>query len=877
MVSPNSTLPGDEKEQDSAYNPGEQAYLEGMAQGKTRSEKADDSESVKDAEENPDDTTGGWKSNVGRSPSKTATKFTAKLVAFAKKRGATVGIIGILGLGGGALAGFAGPASMIINLMSNITITNDSSSTALERRFMKVLGYSTNGDPVCANTSKNLKCKMGRISNSALYKLEKKGFVAEFDNDTTNKNKRFGYPSKNPKGYTVEVNGRSAYVTAKDLPGFLVKNPKLASKVLGTGGAFNLRVKAWTGKHITEKFLNPFGIKKNGGLADGENRAATAKERREVAFKKLRETIPGISELDNVVKNVDKKVNDHLGKAKKGGAGYTLAVAGCIAVKAPGYIAAGVAAVQLAQVLPVINDVVLSPGSKLKASGVDTENAATADDMDAIGTILTEQAPRESDGKMSSALNSAILLSAIGINKGRAPVSKSFTPGYSYLTSPIVTEANKANKKSEAACNTILSPAAMYTALAVDSAITIAASATIIGGVIKVGASLIVTEVAAQVVSTVAGDAARQAVTEVASNNKIATAQGEAMGEVLGVSALTFFPSGGMGRYLPGQKVADLEGYAQLQKENEAFHREMDIASLSPFDTSSRYTLLGSIVHNYTMASISSGTYSNNFFAQLSSLAALPFKSLSTSANAAPNFSTESCNYAADFALDTGDPSTTPAINAAGLPCTGITPTQAGMDLETAIELVQNEGWLDESKDFADDATIADLVESGYIVADTPMTDFMESCSNAATGDYLFNSAGCTVNSTTKAPGAANNSLTGNEACANDACSGDEFGDGSAGVKNARALEAISVVLLDFQAHQILNGEDDLDSAQTEVEEEPITSTKSTDEYVYLSSYFDTQPAARTPAEQMKPVMLLGNTKNEFIVSRRTAGQVYTA
>jgi len=875
MVSPNSTLPGDEKEQDSAYNPGEQAYLEGMAQGKTRNEVTDDSESVKNAEENPDDTTGGWKSNVGRSPSKTATKFTAKLVAFAKKRGATVGIISILGLGGGVLAGFAGPASLIINLMENLSISNDSSSTALERRFMKVLGYSSTGDPVCANSTRNIKCKMGRISNSAVNKLKNKGIVAYYSDDAKNTNKRFGYPSKNPTGYTVELNGKSVNVAAKDLPGFLVKNPKIASKVLGTGGAINLRVKAWTGKHLSEKFLSPFGVKKNGGLADGENGASTPRERTENTFKKLRENIPGITKLDAVVDGVKGKVDKHLGKAKKGGVGYTLAVAGCIAVKAPGYIAAGAAAVQIAQVLPVANDVILSPGSKLKASGVDVANSFTQDDMSAIGSVLTEETPRASDGKNSSALNSPILLSALGVNKGRAAVSKDYTPGYSILTSPAVIAANKADKQSKEACNAILSPAAMYTALAVDSAVTIAASATIIGGVIKVGASLILTEVAAQAASAVTGEAARQAVTELATNNKIATAQGEEFGDVLGVSALTFFPAGGMSRNIPALKESQVEEYTVIQKENEAFQREMDIASLSPFDTTSRYTLLGSIIHNYTMASVTSGSYSTNFLSQLSSFVSLPFKSLTTSVGAVPSFSKESCGYAAEFGLSTEDPNNTPAINAAGLPCVGLI---SNMSVETAINLVEDEGWLDESKDIPDDATITDLVTSGYIVADTPLTDFIESCSDAATGDYLFNSAGCTVNTTTKDPLSVNGSLSGNESCAEGTCVGstDDFADAPVeGVSNPRALEAISVFLVDFQTLQILNGEDDLDAGDVEVEEPVTTTSETTDTHQYISTYFEVFPTVRTPTSETKAVTLVSHAKNDYTLGRRATSQVY--
>src|SRR5690606_6670644 len=114
--------------------------------------------------------------------------------------------------------------------------------------------------------------------------------------------------------------------------------------------------------------------------------------------------------------------------AKKGGVGYTLAVASCIGIKAPAYVAAGVAAVQLAQLLPIANMTVLSPGAKLKASGADITNEITMEEANEIGTLLTEKVPRESDGKATSALDSPYLLAAIGAGSGTLAVSK-YAPG----------------------------------------------------------------------------------------------------------------------------------------------------------------------------------------------------------------------------------------------------------------------------------------------------------------------------------------------------------------------------------------------------------------------------------------------------------------
>jgi hypothetical protein len=106
-----------------------------------------------------------------------------KALRFAKKRGGIIGLISIFGIGGGILAGFFGPASMLISMTENFSLANDSSSTALERRFMMIFGNMTDekNDPICANNSKSIKCKMGRISNKALKQLSKKNVVAVID------------------------------------------------------------------------------------------------------------------------------------------------------------------------------------------------------------------------------------------------------------------------------------------------------------------------------------------------------------------------------------------------------------------------------------------------------------------------------------------------------------------------------------------------------------------------------------------------------------------------------------------------------------------------------------------------------------------------
>ena len=104
-----------------------------------------------------------------------------KVFAFAKKRGGIIGLIAVFGISGGILASFFGPASMLISISQNAILKNDTSSSTLQHRFLSVFGFTTgDADTICAKSTKNIKCKMGRISNSALDKLTKSGPFLDF-------------------------------------------------------------------------------------------------------------------------------------------------------------------------------------------------------------------------------------------------------------------------------------------------------------------------------------------------------------------------------------------------------------------------------------------------------------------------------------------------------------------------------------------------------------------------------------------------------------------------------------------------------------------------------------------------------------------------
>ncbi len=741
-------------------------------------------------------------------------KFSFKSI---NKKKSTIGILlGLFGVGGGFLVGFLGPASMLVNLTQNMTLANDSSSTSMQRRFTKIFGNMTDPDnnAICKGSTNNkMKCRVGRLSNSAIRNLDKKGVTAIGSDGKKMPIKRLGYPSENPARYQFDIDGKKKTVNAKDLKGFLLQpeNRKYANSIMGRSGAFNMRYKAWTGKHINSKLWRPIGANLRGGFADGKNKGENSRDRLAGIREKIKATIPGSEKLEGASNAIRDKAKQHVGKAKKGGSTYTVAVAGCVAVRAPAFIASGVAAVQLLQVMPMASDMILSPGSMTMAGDIQSS------DVDAINTTLTNQAPNE-NGDMKSALDSKYLLSAMGVNKAKPPASE-FSPGYSILTGSLVENSREIDEKTRPACNVILSPAAMWTAVALNTAVTAAASATIVGGIIKIGVGLAVGEIATRATSALVGETAEKVLTEAAQNDKIPNAEGEALGDVLGIGALAVFSSGGMARNLPTLSESQVVAYDEIRQENMAFNREMDIASLSPFDTSSRYTFLGSIVHSTQMAFISKP--SSSPFSMLGSLFGAPL-TLASNANATLNQTQNSCGYAKDFNMETDSPSTTPAINVAGLPCTGITPVQDSMSTSEALELLTAEGWLDNTKDIPEDATVESLLEGdggiGYIKKDTPLYEFIVSCGNSyLTGDYLFNSSGCIASQgvaggSTVGDSCTTDSETGEQVCASQIDMGEDNVE-IEGIKNQRSVQAMSVFLLDFQIAQSVNGFDEDDGS----------------------------------------------------------------
>ena len=829
-----------DSETDSRLNPAEQAKFDQISAGYDSGSELSDREKDaindlesqfdnKDSDLNPNqndsasaavnDQESSVPGNGFYQPSVGKKKSPVTFKSLLKKRGPIAAIAGILGLGGGIMGIFLSPATMLQNIMENFTWKNDSASVAKESRMKKVMNKmigASDDAGICNN--KKIKCKTGRLSNKALKRFKKSGLIPVDADGKEMDIKGRGYPEKNPTHWKVEGLNDGKPIESSKLKDELLKkeNRKIASKVYGRTGLFKMRFRAWTGKHIS-KLYDKFNLKRNSAISKIDKKLGI-KEKRE----KFKEKLPKFK-AGSASKNISDGVDKLSGKLKKGGLAYAISAGACAAVKIPNLIAAGVAAIQLAPLLGIVMDVILSPGSQAKASGLDSSGGGFSQEtMETIGTMLTERGKMKgSDNAEGSALDSPYLLAAMGVNNDKPGIAKNYIPGYSVATNPIVQGFNEAKEATEGVCDYILSPVAMYASMAVEAAVS--ASTGGISAIVSWVGKAALSEVTKKVLEYAVGDQVKTILEELAKKFLVPNnAQYKDLGDSLGVGAAAFFASGSMGQMLPGLKMSQLAEFNGIQIANEEFQKEMDIASLSPFDTSSRYTFLGSIFHNMGNMMIANGTYSKTPVAMLSNILRLPSMALSYSSTAkaaSGMYSDKYCGYAKDFYMGSGS-SEDPAVNMAGLPCTGITNSQANMSVEEAIQIAEDEGWIQKDMDIPDGADISDLMNNGYIVKDTPLHDFVEDCGDASTGSYWFSNGGCTAPSdSTRVAKITEKTYKDGEG---KAITNESFEtENSAKQYDDRKLSAMSVLLIDFQIAQSINGEDDEEDAPSTTAKAP--------------------------------------------------------
>ncbi len=730
-------------------------------------------------------------------------------------------------------------------LMGGLSDVNDNTSKTMERRLnhQLVKDIAKGGNPKATESTLAIRDKMDTISQHTLDRLEKRGVKPIFKDGQAPK--PGAKPTHNPTHYEIDMGPgkkpRTLTKSAKEMPSFLLdkNNREVAGRVLGgKRGIKNLGTQAWRGK-TASKFYREIGVAKDGRFLRGGILGKSLTDR---VSSWAREKVPGIKQVDASLEKLQGKVTKQLRGGRKAGVAYMVALGGCIAVKMPGFVASSYAKVQLAQAITVLMDVVLTPGSMARGAFYEEY---TQDNKDTVGRYLTKRVYSSDEersvahGKAAkSALESAYLLAALGIGDNKLPVPEDLSPGYKVLTSPLVLGPNALDKNEmwRSMCNTIMSPTAIYTAIAANMAINIVSEMSIVGPLLNTAATLMVTEVAIATTKHVLQDTLTTILEDLMTNDNIVKAienGGEDAGTVMGIAARAFFNAGGMARYENVLSMSAVSENAAMMQEVRDFEKEVDIATLSPFDISSKYTFLGSIVHNTRMAALAGGYYGNGLSSVISSILNLPATSFglisNDTAQAATKLSITQCSYAEEWGLDTGDPDTTPAITVAGVPCVGLTREQDAMDRDEALQIMIDEGWVDEHKEIGENDGLDDLVANGVIKPNTPLTDFMESCGDPGSGMYLLNASGCIVSKTPHIrdedpldndlniqcfewdnpdTGEKERKCAYDEAAESDNYENDDYIEDMPGITNKRSLLAIPVFLLDYQVATIMRDED---------------------------------------------------------------------
>ena len=689
-----------------------------------------------------------WKNNVTTGASKKLAKGILKGKGALIGAGGSIGVIGVIL----SMMGYAGLASLPMSLTNNAVSKNDARGSILERRLANKISYKMRKSSTICDT-KLAACRAGKIPKSMLSAMADNGIEA-YKGNTAIKADGNGYieNDKIPDNYRyTDSKGKLVTVNADNFAKNYKSNPEFRKMFKG---AYNMRYRGYTGKYIEKNFFKKFGIKKKGGLAGEAD--LTDKNASEKLDSRLK-TNPDTTSEDGVKRTFkermqnlrDRSVNKI--KRSKGDLLLLVGATGCTAVDMPKFIANSYRAIQLAQILVLVSDIVLSPGGMQQAGDIDGEKIA------AIGNLLTEKTKNADGSTGKAAVDSAILQSAIGVNTNKVSVTK-YTPGYSLLTNSFIQKMSALSGETKKTCNVINSPQAAMVVNGVEAAIATTAPG------IGTAAMAALKAVGSIVASNLAIDAAVKVVDESGLSDAIANVaygaaknvignyvdgvRGEELGDVLGTAMFAYFSQAGSAGGAAPLTTDQVKGFSNIMASVDNEYREEDIATLSPFDTSSQYTFLGSIVSNMSLHSSQTNPVLSGI-SMMGYILKAPFTTLaSTSTTNAVTAETD-CGHAGTFGIEKEV-----AINVAGYPCVGIPEEYINMSEEEIMSYVQDD--IDP--------------ETGEVKDDSDTGDVVAECNS---GD-LESVSGCTV-------------------------SGDD----------AKKRAAQSLYQYDLQIENILNGEDE--------------------------------------------------------------------
>ena len=590
-------------EYDQNLNPGQSDYNRKTnfdPSGKSQNENSD--ESVKGSNDNIDDlqneeeTNTGWDNKFSNENLPTPVKFSIKNFY---KKGPLAAIILTLLFGGGALIGpsIIGP-SVLANIISKFNTNQEiSANHRMNKLFSKMLTEEvTVGD--CTVTK--VFCRFNGISPKMLKKLNTNGIKA-LDSSGKEITETGMIFKKKPKYYSFKsTSGEEIKVSSSEFFKTINSNAELSAAFRA---ATNSRFMSLTDS-VFKKIKARLGFSEANKLADATDEKAIANEiddaindpSADATEKVIAEG--GEDALNQVEKIAADEAEDSAKKVIKTGK--------------TGAIQLGVAAVCVVTDIPkmlinasrayMITKLAKYSAYFLSAFGAIKAGDATAEEATAVGNALT----KTYNGK--SAMDSSSMKYIMTDDLSLTDKSyQNYVPGLKVSETLSGTTKITDSPEKKTACSFAMNPATGYgvDALAAETG----------AGLLGVAANIVAGEVLSRVLNEILPPIIEAAV-KVIPLEKLATTffgditanlEGAPTGDAIGIGASYIIgQTANAGGNMP-LTVTQALAYDNLSNEYEDQIAKEDKATKSPFDTSSKYTFLGSIV-----SSLSSIYYASN-------------------------------------------------------------------------------------------------------------------------------------------------------------------------------------------------------------------------------------------------------------------------
>lgn len=690
--------------------------------------------------------------------------------------------------------------SLPIAIMKGTFANFDSVGPVSSVRSPKVINFlfgesDINTAGVC--TSTKIKCsKAGRISYKAMSKMANKNIVGIFEDGTkynVETHGKKGYPEKNAVKW--EVTDDTGKVTTFDADKFNEfytdpANSKAGRKFFGTRGFVNMSIHARAGKHISGKVYNILNLGRKGGIVENLTKKIDPKG----ALAALKAKMPVALTIESHMSKLNARFGAKIGAVQKGQKAYTFSAMSCLALMIPDAVLGRSAAEDMQTGTKVAQDTVFSPAS-MAQSNIE-HGTYDADRQETVGSLLTEKTPDE-DGVERAAIESPVLLNSMGVDRSKGVVSK-YAPGYGAVNDPTLSASRLLQAGSRATCGFILSPPVIALAIASDIAVKLVSSTTIVGLLAIFAIDIAVDQATSAALAQGSRSVMEFAVNNLSSRQAIVDAMaggGKPLGDVIGVYGAALIQLENSATIGTTGTVSQLPKAISMKQKYEDQVRQDDIASLSPFDTSSKYTFFGSLLHQAQNASLLSGFYSNRNLASLLStfgnIASMSLSNKTTASAIEVNREVEKCSFANDWKYPKTESGEEYAVAATGIPCSFGVDAHETMETEEVFDELSNNGYFNEAADINDSDSLEDLMstvdqngavtQEKYIKADTPLWFRMRDCSNFAEGEYFANIASCVVQGSSELP--------------------------------LKTVSAIALFVFDFLMIQVVNGENDDDNA----------------------------------------------------------------